>query len=201
MWSMQRSLIAPNISNESIWFAFELNTFAVCFSPSSSFFVRTSSIADDFHIIVLQEFPLNTSAVCWYFFLTLSRIVIVTFIQLTWLLFFLLFVCWAVAAAAIFLLLVFFSHTQSRNVHGILRYTVYILRQLSHSLIFNHSIFFWPQRRHMYTTTHDCQSNNVMRFLMEPDCGSISLTCHKKHNPSFGSFTVLTLLVICCESF
>lgn len=134
----------------------------------------------------------KSMSVCWYFFLTLSRIVIVTFIQLTWLLFCLL----------IFLLLVFFTHTKfTRNTPWHTVY-MYILRQPSHSLIFYHLfLLFQPQQKHMYTT-HNCRSNNVMRFLMEPDCRSISLTCHKKQSiVSDLSPRPFFSLVICVSHF
>lgn len=141
--------------------------------------VRTSSIGDDFHIIVLQEFPLETlnQCVCLpiYFFLTLSRIVIVTFIQFTWLLF---FVSLFTKLWPPLLLLVFFyilkaeMYTKYRDTP-----CVFYVSQAIHwfSIIY----FFRPQQKYMYTT-HNCHSNNVMRFLIESDWGSISLTRHKE---------------------
>lgn len=167
--------------------------------------VRTSSIGDDFHIIVLQEFPLDTlnQCVCLpiYFFLTLSRIVIVTFIQFTWLLF---FVSLFTKLWPPLLLLVFFyilkaeMYTKYRDTP-----CVFCVSEAIHWFSIIYFFLFRPQQKHMYTT-HNCHSNNVMRFLIESDWGSISLHAMKKQSIVWIFHRAHFSLVICecvCVTF
>lgn len=120
-----RSLIASNLYIHSIERSHLIwiwtKHFRSAFSSSTSYVcVRTSTVGDDFHIIVLQEFPLNTlnpPSVCWC---VSSHLVShchchVRTIDLTSV--FRCFVYSVAVVVAIFAVAVFF-YIQSRNVHG-----------------------------------------------------------------------------------